>query len=163
MNYDYMAAEHVNRIGMNTTPLWFARWHWRVNRRDENWHANILAWIRKGTNPQSVWIRGCVGLSVTTAYMPHSASYPVCMVGKRCETTCSTLTCDHNARSMFSPKSPQYVTTSHTFRHITHLYTHPLAILLFCTVQALCHSNTLYSSHLALHLLSSLLSGMYNK
>lgn len=144
MNYDYMAAEHVNRIGMNTTPLWFARWHWRVNRRDENWHVNILAWIRKGTNPQSVWIRGCVGLSVTTAYMPHSASYPVCMVGKQCETTYSTLTCDHNARSVFSPKSPRIrhqLTLLITFHHTTHLYIRTLQILFFCTVQALCHSN----------------------
>jgi len=52
MNYDYMVAEHVNnRIGMVTTLMLFVRWHWRWELRDEDWHANILAWIGTGTDP----------------------------------------------------------------------------------------------------------------
>jgi hypothetical protein len=162
MNYDYMAAEHVNRIGMNTTPLWFERWHWRLKRRDEDWHANILAWIRTGTNPQSAWIRGCVGLSVTTAYMTHSASYPVCMIGKQFKTAYSPLHGVNGAHSVFSPKSPQDVIISHlwslSITQPTHLYTHPRHILVFVQYKHYAIGTTLFITPLPP---SSPLPGMY--
>jgi hypothetical protein len=115
MNYDYMAAEHVNRICMDTTPLWFARWHWRLKQRDEDWHADILAWIETGTNPQSACIRGCIGQGVTTAYMSHSASYPVCMTGKQCKTAYSPFDVVTGAHFAVSSKSPQNVIISHVW------------------------------------------------
>ena len=48
MNYECMVAENANRIDMNTTPLWCERWHWSLKRRDEDWHANILACSSNG-------------------------------------------------------------------------------------------------------------------
>ena len=52
MNYDYMVAEHVNRIGMDTALMCFVRWHWRWELRDEDWHANSLAWFLNGYKSQ---------------------------------------------------------------------------------------------------------------
>jgi hypothetical protein len=43
MIYDCMVAEHVNRVRMVTTSLWFTRWHWRWECKDKGRHGDTLA------------------------------------------------------------------------------------------------------------------------
>ena len=131
MNYDYMVAEHVNRVCMDTTSLFccFACVSIGVGSSETrigmrvSWHG-----IGMGTDPKIAWIRGCVRLSVTTAYMPHSASYPVCMTRKQFKTAYCPLAGDHDACFVFCMRSPRDITMLHfwsLFHRTTQLYTRP--------------------------------------
>jgi hypothetical protein len=73
MNYDYMVAEHVNRIGMVTTPWWFMQWHRRWKCRSEDRHAYSFAWFQDGyksperminrlCSPECVYIHASFGI-----------------------------------------------------------------------------------------------------
>lgn len=99
MNYDYMVAEHVNRDGMVATPPYLLCWHWRWELRDEDWHANYLAWFLNGYKSQDrMDNRMC---SPECNYCIH-ASFGIipCMYDKKTvQNACSPLACDDDARS----------------------------------------------------------------
>jgi hypothetical protein len=76
MNYDCMVAEHVNRVRMVTTSLWFTRWHWRWEREDKGRHGDTLALNSDGCNyPKRMDNRlhspGCTYIQASFGIIPY--------------------------------------------------------------------------------------------
>ena len=164
MNYDCMVAEHVNRVGMVTTPLCYVRLNWRWELRDENWHANSLAWYMNGYRcPKRMENRLC---SHDCNYCIH-ASFGIipCMYDKKTDQnfcvvdwlviTMCALCCVYRHKLSQWRLSQWY--EPHAMFSITQLTCiHFSATLSFCTVQALCHwNNSIHHTTSSLILISS--------
>ena len=148
MNYDYMVAEHVNRIGIVTTTSWFTRWHWhwRWKRRSEDRHANTLAYCSDGHNsPDRMDNRLCWP---DCNYIHASTGIIPCMYDKKTVQINILIVCWSLKCKLRIPRGT--ATRRHhigarnilatSYSHDSLVYTSSTLSVPFCLkVQALCH------------------------